>query len=85
MRIKDRVAVPTHCFNAILHQSSDGQLSALAFVLPNIRGAIPGPSARYAVSIDHIEDLLGADLFAFLDSERQEEIEADPVVSDIFD
>jgi endonuclease G len=85
MHIKGRVAVPTHCFNAILHQSTGGQLSALGFVLPNIRGAIPGPSARYAVSIDHIEDLLEADLFAFLDSESQEEIEADFVVSDLFD
>jgi endonuclease G, mitochondrial len=84
-RINNRVAVPTHCFTALLHQDRDGQLSALGFKFPNIRGTIPGPSARYAASIDHIEGLLGADLFSFLDLETQALIEANPVVSDHFD
>ncbi len=84
-RIDRRVAVPTDCFTAILQQGRGGRLSALGFVLPNIRGPIPGPSARYVRSIDQIEALLGADLFAFLDDDVEADIEANFVVPDVFE
>ena len=58
-----RVAVPTHFFKAVLCEHSNTGHEVFAFLFPQPAG-LPGPTLRYAVSIDRLESLLGVDLFA---------------------
>lgn len=79
-----RVAVPTHCFKAVLLQMPDGTTKSYAYVLPN-RSDLPNSEAQQAallkqsrVSVDQVEKMLGEDLFRGLPPEVERAIEADP-------
>jgi len=72
----DLVAVPSHCFKAILSLNEDGGYAAYAFLIPNQKSAIPGATTDYLILIDDLEDITGYDFFPDLDDEIENQIEA---------
>ena len=70
-----RVAVPTHFFKVILCEHSDSQHEMVAFLVPH-RAGLPGPTLKYAIPVDQLETLLGADLFAVLPDDEERTLEA---------
>ena len=75
-RINNRVAVPTHCFKAILMKSNDGDLQTFAFIMPNIRGSIPGPVTAHLTTVDDVEAKSGSDFFAGLPDDIENQLES---------
>lgn len=61
------VAVPTHCFKAILSRDTLGNYSMYAFLLPNQKEAITGTPSDYQISIEKLEEITGYDFFPILD------------------
>jgi endonuclease G len=78
-----RVAVPTHNFKTVLLELPNGNLSMFAYMVPNVKDAPTDPQdiARFLdnsrTSVDHIEGLLGQDLYAQLPKSVQAKLEAD--------
>ncbi len=60
----NRVAVPSHCFKAILLRTTQGNWNMYGFIMPNQRGSIPGEVEDYLEAIDEIEAKSGIDFFA---------------------
>jgi endonuclease G len=78
-----RVAVPTHQFKTVLLELPNGNLSMFAYLVPNVQDA---PTKKEDIakfldasrtSVDHIEELLGQDLYAQLPKSVQAKLEAD--------
>jgi len=59
----DQVAVPTHFFKVVLCVHPSGEQEVFAFIVPHTAG-LPGPTLRYAVSVDEVEELTGLDFLA---------------------
>jgi endonuclease G, mitochondrial len=72
---KDKVAVPTHFFKVILCVHPDGSKVMFASVMPNITKLQPG-LAKYATSVDNVEQLTGIDFFGALPAAEQKTLEA---------
>lgn len=70
-----RVAVPTHFFKVILCEHSGSAHEMFAFLVPHQTG-LPGPTFRYRITVDQLEALLGADLFAALPDDEERSLEA---------
>ncbi|PWB76075.1 DNA/RNA endonuclease [candidate division GN15 bacterium] len=72
----DSVAVPTHCFKAILSKHQDGSYRMYAFLLPNLPEAIPGEPVNYILAVDRLEAITGYDFFPDLAGEVEAELES---------
>lgn len=65
---KARVAVPSHFYKILIHQTSDGQVDAVAALLPNNQTDLDGDDAikyieKHLVSIQDIQALTGVTFF----------------------
>ncbi len=78
-----RIGVPTHQFKTVLLELPNGNLSMFAYLVPNAKDS---PTKKDEItpyleasrtSVDHIEELLGADLYAQLPESLQLKLEAD--------
>ncbi len=69
------VAVPTHCFKAILSTRDDGSFDMFAFLLPNLRDQIPGIPSDYVISVDRLEEISGYDFFPDLPDDIENALE----------
>lgn len=78
-----RIAVPTHQFKTVLLELPNGNLSMFAYLVPNIKDA---PTKKDEItpfleasrtSVDHLEELLGRDLYAQLPADVQAKLEGD--------
>lgn len=72
----NQVAVPTHCFKAIVARHQDGTFRMYAFLLPNFPHAIPGKPADYLLSVDRLEQITGYDFFPDLPDAVEGPLEA---------
>lgn len=78
-----RIAVPTHNFKTVLLEQPNGNLSMFAYMVPNVKDAPTGADditqflENSRTTVDHIEELLGQDLYAQLPKSVQEKLEAD--------
>lgn len=78
-----KIAVPTHNFKTVLLELPNGNLSMFAYMVPNVKDAPTNADdiAKFLdssrTSVDHIEELLGQDLYAQLPESVQEKLEAD--------
>jgi len=72
----NEVAVPSHCFKAILSMGPDSGFCAYAFVMPNDSVSIPGTSVDYMMTIDDLEQMTGYDFFYRVPDPREEAIES---------
>jgi len=71
----DRVAVPTHYYKAILSEHPDGTHEMFAFIMENRETGLPGSPKDYVVSVRHIEDLTGLNLFNLLGKPEKDSLE----------
>lgn len=71
----DSVAVPTHCFKAILSSDENRNLSMYAFILPNQREHIPGTPVDYIITVDRLEEITGYDFFPNLVDNIENDLE----------
>lgn len=76
----NNVAVPTHCFKAILSTNENGIFSMYAFMLPNQREYIPGTPADYLITVDRLEQITGYDFFPDLDDDIENRLESIPSI-----
>jgi len=65
---KTRVAVPSHFYKILIHQTSDGQVEALAALLPNDQTDLDGDDAiryieEHLVSIQDVQTVTGVMFF----------------------
>lgn len=80
----NRMAVPTHCFKTVLLEQPDGQVTMMAFLVPNDPKAPLGRDGAIKilqdsrVSVDDIERIIGQDLYSQLPPATQQKLEADP-------
>jgi endonuclease G len=72
---KGRVAVPTHCFKAILTQKEDGTYDMYSFLIMNQPEKIPGPPDKYKLTVDRLEQITGFDFFPKLDDSLENSLE----------
>jgi len=72
----NKVAVPTHCFKAILSVGENGGFSMYAFILPNQRDNIPGKPADYMITVDRLEGITGYDFFPELNDSIENKLES---------
>src|SRR6185295_8009322 len=79
-----RLAVPTHCFKTVLLEQPDGQVTMMAYLVPNdpnlSRKQDDGVKLlqQSRVSVDQIEKIIGHDLYSQLPKATQAKLEADP-------
>jgi endonuclease G, mitochondrial len=79
-----RMAVPTHCFKTVLLEQPDGQMTMMAFLVPNQKDAPMGRDdavkmiQNSRVSVDQIEKIIGQDLYSQLPKATQARLEAGP-------
>jgi endonuclease G len=71
----DKVAVPTHCFKAILACKQESIFTMYAFMLPNQKGLIPGHPINYILTIDRLEQITGYDFFPLLADSLENRLE----------
>jgi len=80
---KGRVAVPTHCFKAILTQKEDGTYDMYAFLMPNLiepkqkhtKGLADNWTRKYSLTVDRLEQITGFDFFPKLDDSLENSLE----------
>ncbi len=80
------LGIPTHCFKTVLLEKDNGERQMFAFIVPNnpdMKRDLQDVQSRlgpegWRVSVDQVEQLLGADLYAHLDPATQERLEKDP-------
>jgi endonuclease G, mitochondrial len=78
-----RISVPTHNFKTVLLEQPNGNLSMFAYMVPNVKDApveaedITQFLESSHTTVDHLEELLGQDLYAQLPESVQEKLEAD--------
>jgi len=79
-----KMAVPTHCFKTVLLEQPDGQMTMMAYLVPNQKDAPMGKDdavkmiQNSRVSVDEIERIIGSDLYSQLPKATQDKLEADP-------
>jgi endonuclease G len=73
---QNRVAVPTHLYDAILTKDATGRWSAYAFLIPNQPTRNRKSTTEHRLSVDQLEDITGFDFFAGLDTAVQNRIES---------
>jgi len=61
--IGDSVAVPTHCFKAVLLMTDDSLFLPLAYLMPNTSDSIPGKVEDCCIEIEKLEVLTGWTFF----------------------
>ena len=71
-----RVAVPTHCFKAILLRTQQQDWQMFGFWMPNQHERIVGAVEDFLVPVDEIEEASGVDFFAFLPDALEEQLES---------
>jgi len=71
----NNVAVPTHCFKAVLFLDENGNYSMYGFIIPNLRDDIPGKPADYLLKVDRLESITGCDFFPLLDDSVENRLE----------
>lgn len=69
-----RVSIPDGCFKIIVTRASDGNLSSLAFIMPQ-ENASGNKPATFLKSIRHIEQRTGLNFFSSLPKSKQDAIE----------
>jgi endonuclease G len=62
----NRLAVPTHCFKAILLWDAEGNYSMYAFLMPNVHPHILSDPSEYVIRVDELEEITGYDFFRTL-------------------
>jgi endonuclease G len=72
----NRVAVPTHCFKAILTLDENSAHAIYAFLLPNDRDYISGRPVDYLIKADRLEEITGYDFFPELADEIENNLES---------
>lgn len=75
-----QIVVPEAFYKVFLRQKSNGERTAIGFVMPNT--ATDQPMMTYMRSINDIEDLTKIDFFYNLPDEIEEKVESDYKVSD---
>jgi endonuclease G len=73
---ENRVAIPTHCFKAILLRDETGNFTMYAFLMPNVCENIPGDPVDYLIRVDKLEEITGCDFFPILDDAVEEQLES---------
>lgn len=73
---KNRVAVPTHLFDAILTKDANGRWCAYAFLVPNQPTKHHDPTSKYRITVDRLEQITAFDFFVGLDTTVQNRIES---------
>lgn len=73
---QNRVAVPTHLFNAILTRNAKGRWYAYAFLIPNQPTKNPIPTSKHLITVDRLEQIVAFDFFVGLDTALQNRIES---------
>lgn len=73
---QNRVAVPTHLFDAILTKNAKGRWCAYAFLVPNQHARNAHATFEYRLSVDRLEQITGFDFFVGLDTAVQKRIES---------
>jgi len=68
---EDKVAVPDAFFKVILRLGNNPQ--ALGFIYPNRK--CPGGKAKYVMSVDKVEEIVGMDFFSSLDDNVENNVE----------
>ena len=72
----DSVAVPTHCFKAVLLMDENSRYSMYVFLMPNQRDNIPGVPADYLLKVDRLEEITGYDFFPAIDDNIENNLES---------
>ena len=72
---ENAVAVPTHFYKIVIHQDSNGQLQAIAFVLKNCKHSRPYDFSKHIMSIRWIEKHAGVDFSPDLDANKANMLE----------
>jgi DNA/RNA endonuclease G (NUC1) len=62
---RDKVAVPTHTYKAVLCVHPNGEKEMFGFVLPNVDRPT-GKISSYTFSVDEVEKLTGLDFLVLL-------------------
>lgn len=62
----NKVAVPSHCFKAVLTSDENGIFRAYAFLIPNSRAQVPGDPEDYLLTVDRLEEITGYNFFPVL-------------------
>lgn len=70
-----RVAIPSHCFKAVLSSRDDGDYSMFAFLMPNQRDRLPGDPGNYILSVNRLEEITGYDFFPDLPDDIENRLE----------
>lgn len=62
----NKVAIPSHCFKAILTSDESGNFRAYAFLIPNNRAQVPGDPEDYLLTVDRLKEITGYNFFPVL-------------------
>jgi endonuclease G len=73
---KNRVAVPTHLFKALLARDRDGRWTEYAFLVPNKRVSPGKPPRDYLITVDRLEKVTGWDFFPLLNDSLEDSLES---------
>jgi endonuclease G len=73
---KNRVAVPTHLFKALLARDREGRWTEYAFLIPNKRVSPGKPPRDYLITVDRLEKVTGWDFFPLLDDSLENSLES---------
>lgn len=66
-----RVAVPTHCFKAILFMTDDSIFTETAFLMPNQSESLPEKPEDYRIKVEKLEEITGWDFFVKWDQRER--------------
>lgn len=75
-----RVSIPDGCFKIIVRRAGNGEVSSLAFIMPQ-ENASGNPPAKFLKSIRHIEERTGLNFFSSLPKAKQDAIELQAAVA----
>ncbi len=72
----NKVAVPTHCFKAILACKQESIFTMYAFMLPNQKEFISQQPVNYMLTVDRLEQITGYDFFPLLEDSLENQLES---------
>ncbi|MFH1893991.1 MAG: DNA/RNA non-specific endonuclease [Candidatus Zixiibacteriota bacterium] len=61
--LSGQVAVPTHCFKAVLFMTDDSVFTELAFLMPNQSETLPDDPQDYEIGIEKLEEITDCEFF----------------------
>ena len=74
---RNEIAIPTHLYRIVARQTKDGDVEALAFLIPNSRHVMNiRRIADFLVPVKQIEEITGLTFFPFLREEEQIRLKA---------